>query len=153
MKKIIKVLCGIIIGILLLFIILTKRIEINGYSMEPTLKNSDIVLIKKMLPINKIKRNEIILAEDPYNENNKIIKRVIGLPGETIYCMDGEIYVNNTKMEDVNQMNKRTKNFGPIKLSEDQYFILGDNRNKSTDSRIFGAINKNKIIGVFIKKL
>lgn len=153
MKKIVKVLCCIIVGTLLLCIMLTKRVEIKGYSMEPTLKDGEVALMRKILSVDNIKRNQIIIAKDPYNEKNNIIKRVIGLPKETIYCMDGEVYVNDTKLDDINQIDKTTENFGPIKIGENQYFVLGDNRNSSTDSRVFGTIDKSKIIGVFIKEL
>ena len=116
---------------------------VRGNSMVPTLKNGQLLIAQKFNI--KVTNNDIVVIK----KNNKIIiKRVIGIPNDKIIVLDGYVYVNNNKSDD-----RYIKNPGmlsqEIQLKNDQYFVLGDNRNESIDSRFdeIGLIEKNEIIG------
>ena len=79
------------------------------------------------------------------NEEGYIIKRVIALPGESIECRDGVIYINDEKYDD--NFASKTDDFVKQFLNDDEYFVMGDNRLVSMDSRIFGAVTKEEILG------
>jgi signal peptidase I len=79
-----------------------------------------------------------------YNED--LIKRIIGLPGDTVYCEDGKIYVND-ELLDESYSDGKTNDFASVTLKEDEYFVLGDNRDDSFDSSEFGVIKKSQIKG------
>lgn len=125
--------------------------KVDGSSMESTLEDGDDIIVEKFSYLtNEPERYDIIVFHQSDTEN--YIKRVIALPGERIQITEGKIYINdravfdaygNTKMEDGGIAEK------PIKLGEDEYFVLGDNRNASKDSRdkAVGVIKREQIIG------
>ena len=79
-------------------------------------------------------------------DNNRIIKRVIGLPGESVMYEEGKLYINGKCVEDSYSLSS-TKDFDNIVLKEDEYFVLGDNREVSKDSRMIGPVKKEQILG------
>ena len=126
-----------------------QRTEVEGASMENTLHNGDNLIVDKLS----------YRFHDPerfqYQANTYYIKRIIGLPGETVQIMeDGSIYINGEKLEEsygreVIQPETIGRAAEPIVLGEDEYFVMGDNRNNSSDSRtdIVGNIKREDIIG------
>ena len=122
---------------------------VNGNSMASTLKSSEVLLLNKM--DKKYKRFDIVVVDyDDGKFKEKIIKRVIGLPGEKIKYNNGKLYVNDKKVKDkfsefTNDFS--TQDLGSLKIPEDTYLVLGDNRNNSVDSRILGFIKKEDIMG------
>ena len=118
-------------------------IRVNGKSMNNTLKDGDIMVLNIVgLRQSKIKRFDIVVID---SGSDYIIKRVIGLPGEEIEYKDNELYINGKKTKD-KYGNGKTNDF-KIKVGDNKYFAMGDNRNDSLDSRYFGAFKKNKILG------
>lgn len=132
----------IIIGVILIRMYIVTPVRVSGSSMDDTLTNGDIMLLYKMA---QIKRNDIVVI-DKSVEGDAIIKRVIALPGETIKCENGIIYINDKKYNDKHAFTD-TNDFEEVKLKNDEYYVLGDNRRVSKDSRYFGPINKDKIKG------
>ncbi len=124
---------------------ITTPIIVEGNSMNETLKNNEILLLNKY--DKSFERFEIIVFK---HKNSKLIKRIIGLPGESVYYKDGNLYINNEIIEDsfssiTNDFDLKEHNI--FTIPEDKYFVLGDNRNDSTDSRVIGLIDKDSIIG------
>lgn len=131
-----------------------QRTEVQGSSMEPTLQNGDNLIVDKIsYHFREPKRFDIIVFPFQYEEETYYIKRIIALPGETVRIdFEGNIYVDGELLEEqygleVIQDPGRAQQ--EITLGEDEYFVLGDNRNNSTDSRaeMVGNIHKKDIIG------
>lgn len=122
---------------------------VNGNSMYPTLKNSQIITANRFYK--SLNKNDIVIFyPDKKGVFSEIfIKRIVGTPGDTIQIIDGFLYVNKEKIEDgFPLMESSGIAANPVVLKENQYFVLGDNRNRSNDSRTIGIISKDKIIAV-----
>lgn len=118
--------------------------SIVGPSMEPGLKESDILFLSKFhYKIFDIKRNDIVSFSD--RSSKYMVKRIIGLPGEHLAYIDGKLYINH--IEQADDFSNSTDDFSIEEIPEDEYFVLGDNRNDSLDGRDFGTIKKSQIIG------
>ncbi|MEH2959283.1 signal peptidase I [Candidatus Merdisoma sp. KK006] len=146
------------IGIVLVitFLIITfvgQRTHVSGDSMKNTLNHGDQLIVDKITyrfrdPV----RFDIIVFPYKYEENTYYIKRIIGLPGETVQIADGEIYINGEVLKE-SYGREVIQDPGmaaePIELGEDEYFVLGDNRNASSDSRepSVGVIYGEDIVG------
>lgn len=160
-QKKIKELLGMVFYVaavfLICFLIITyvgQRTQVSGSSMEATLSDGDNLIIDKLsYKLHDPERFDIIVFPYQYEENTFYIKRIIGLPGETVWINDmGDIYINgvllkeNYGMETINYPGAASE---PIILGADEYFVLGDNRNNSTDSRMdsVGEIKRENIVG------
>ena len=139
-KEIIPYIVIIVVVLLIRMFILTP-VNVDGDSMNDTLHNNDIMILKKF--DKNYERNEIVVFK---RNNDRLIKRVIALPGEKVKCVSGIIYVNNEEYED-SYANGKTSDFQETILGEDEYYVLGDNRGNSMDSRIFGPVKKEQILG------
>ena len=143
--KIIKSLMPYIIIIIVVILVRTfiaTPVRVNGSSMYPTLKGNEIMLLNKLGHINRF---DIVVLKI-YGREDNLIKRIIGLPGETVEIKDNDIYINDKKLEDKYGYGV-TYNIDKVTLKKDEYFILGDNRKISLDSRVFGTIHKDEIKG------
>ena len=123
-------------------------VRVDGDSMNKTFKNGDILILYKL---SKIKRFDVIVLHEE-KDNEKIIKRVIGMPGDTVAIKDGEIYINDEKIDDEYAYGM-TSDYERITLKSDEYFILGDNRLISKDSRYFGPIKEKEIKGKVVFRI
>ena len=160
-KKIIK---EIIIWILLIVITISAsyfittnvfvKTSVSGTSMEPTLKEGQVVIVNKLeYYIKSPKRNDVIVYKQSNKEHSYFeIKRVIGLPGETVKIKNGIVYINDEAIKE-KVKTEAISNSGlaeeGVKLDDNEYFVLGDNRNDSEDSRFasVGNVLKNEILG------
>lgn len=133
----------LIIAIILIKTYAVTIVRVNGTSMDPTLKNKDFMILNKIdYKINDIDRFDIIVIK---SEDKQIIKRVIALPNEKIEYKDNKLYINGEEYNDpYNSIDQ--KDF-KVTLKEDEYYVMGDNRVYSRDSRIIGPIKKEQIKG------
>ena len=144
----------VVVGITFLIIhYVGQRTYVSGSSMENTLSDGDNLIVDKITyRFSDPKRYDIIVFPYKYEENTFYIKRIIGLPGETVQIVDGIIYIDGEALQE-SYGREVMKNSGlaadPVTLGEDEYFVLGDNRNDSTDSRdpSVGKIPRDRIIG------
>ncbi|EQB36590.1 MULTISPECIES: signal peptidase I [Virgibacillus] len=143
---------AIIIAILIAFFLRTFIFAtsiVEGESMDPTLQNGERVIFNKIIYIlDEPERGDIVIIERP---SKNYVKRIIGLPGETIEINGSSLYINGNKYEQTfldEDAQRQTGNYGPTKIPEDSYFVMGDNRAISKDSRNgLGLIDENDIIG------
>lgn len=152
LKKIIKEVYPyfviVLVVVLVRSFIITPAI-VDGKSMYPTLNDNNIVILNKLdYKINGLKRFDIIVVD--YN-GEKLIKRVIGLPGEHIEYKNNMLFINgyltNENFNHDNTSNFKLETIGYLKIPGDKYFVVGDNRNGSKDSRMIGLIDKKDIKG------
>ena len=174
MKDVIKELVGWIVSILLIvavsYLIVTfvgQRTQVSGSSMETTLSDGDHLIVDKIsYRFREPQRYEIVVFPYRYEKNTYYIKRIIGLPGETVQIVDGYIYINGKQLDE-HYGNEIIEEAGmaaePVTLGEDRddwitlpytvpegcYFVMGDNRNNSQDSRVsdVGAIHRDELMG------
>jgi signal peptidase I len=137
----------IIITVVLIRTYIITPIKVIGVSMYPTLKPNDIMLLYKYNKI--IKRFDIVVIKR--KNDSPIIKRVIGLPGENVYYENNKLYINNKQVKE-NFTKEQIEDFyleqlDYKKIPKDKYFVIGDNRDQSLDSRKIGLISKKQILG------
>lgn len=134
----------IIIIVVLIRTFIVTPIKVNGTSMTDTLSHGDTMILNKIgMKINDIKRFQIVVIK---TDDSYLIKRIIGLPGETIEYKEGKLYINEKEIDDPYYKNN-TLDFESIKIPKNNYFVMGDNRSNSIDSRILGTIPKKDILG------
>lgn len=141
-----------VIGIILLVQYVFSFTQVVGDSMKPTLKNQELLILNKFhYRFKEVKRGDIISLK--YADTKYLIKRVIGLPGDKISIKDNKLYINDSQykesyISDTLQYNDfELSTLGYDKVPENTYFVLGDNRENSLDSREIGVIKKEDIIG------
>lgn len=143
---------AIIIAIIIAFILRTFIFAtsiVEGESMEPTLENGERVIVNKAVYLlDEPERGDVVIIQRP---SKNYVKRVIGLPGETIETNDNTLFIDGEKYQQtfLNEEDiQRTGNAGPIQIPSDSYFVMGDNRGISKDSRNgLGFIAEDEIIG------
>lgn len=138
-----------------MYLFLFQPHQVRGNSMYPNLHDNDYLLTDKITyQLREPKRGDTIIFRAPKNEEYDYIKRIVGLPGDTVRVNDGKIYVNDELLtEDYLSSDSFTyggrfwKENQSIPVPEDQYFVLGDNRSHSSDSREWGPVPRKNIIG------
>ena len=133
----------IILAVILIRTFIVTPIIVQGESMKETLQGGEVMLLKKY--DTDYKRFDVVVISKNV-EGDNLIKRVIGLPNETIRYKDGVLYINDEVVDDVHAYGE-TANFQEVKLGNDEYFVMGDNRAVSLDSRILGVIKHDEIEG------
>ncbi len=135
---------------LLLFLVInaiSARIRVDGYSMEPTLLDGEYVLVNKLSYwLGEPKRGDIVVFHFPRQPEEEYIKRIIGLPSDHVLIRGGTVYVNNVPLSET--YIKAPPNYvGDFTVPEDSLFVLGDNRNNSSDSHNWGWLPVENIVG------
>lgn len=165
MKEMINTLLYLLGVLLLTYFVITfigQRTEVDGGSMEATLFHGDNLIVDKITyRFQDPRRFDIIVFPFRYQKNTFYIKRIIGLPGETVQIDEmGNIYIDGEILEEGYGMEViKPEHIGiasqPIVLGDDEYFVMGDNRNNSTDSRteIVGNIKKSEIVGRVVLRI
>lgn len=157
LKEVISTILYIAVVLAVTWLIITfvgQRTQVNGSSMEPTLSDHDNLIVDKIsYRFKDPERFDIIVFPFQYEEDVYYIKRIIGMPGETVFIdLDGTIYIDGEVLQESygrEVMLSPGRAGEPITLGEDEYFVLGDNRNNSSDSRdpSVGNIHRGRIVG------
>lgn len=151
MKKVLWWVGGVVLVIAALIVVDHTFIALNmGDSMSPTLKEGAVLLVT---PFFTPQRGDIVIfSSEPGSVNSGFVKRIIGLPNDTVQIQDGEVLING-KVLDEPYVNGATEGSSTVTLGSDQFFLMGDNRPDSYDSRSFGAIPQRDILKKVITEL
>ena len=159
LKEIFGWILYILTVILVTYLIVTyvgQRTKVSGPSMEATLHDGDNLIVDKIsYRFREPERFDIIVFPYQYAEDTFYIKRIIGMPGDTVQIKDGYVYINDELLEEdiygkeVIDDTKRGIAEEPVVLGEDEYFVMGDNRNHSSDSRdpSVGVLDRSQLVG------
>lgn len=140
----------IILAVVLFVVInaLTARIRVDGPSMEPSFYHNDHVIVNRWAyKLGDIQRGDVVVFLFPLNQEEDFIKRVVGLPGDKIEIFNGVVYVNDYAIEEPYIMASPARDFSGRFVPEGMVFVMGDNRNNSSDSREWGFLPIDDIIG------
>ncbi len=139
------------IGIALVIIVfLYQPVKVEGTSMAPLLSDQERIFINKFVyRFQPIERSDVVVFWYPLDRSKSFIKRVIGLPGETVEIRQGRVRVDGRMLEEsyVPAQFADFSDFGPVRVPKDCYFVMGDHRVSSNDSRVFGAVASRYIYG------
>lgn len=136
---------------LVIFLIIrfaVQNFRIEGSSMEPNFHDGQYLFVNKLIYMfQSPQRGDVIVFVPPTSSSRDFIKRVIGLPGERVEIRSGTVFINGEPLIENYPLNPGSYSAGPIVVPPDEYFVLGDNRNYSSDSHSWGTVPIKKIIG------
>ncbi len=121
----------------------SKNIVYHGNSMEPTFKDGQQLKYESVEP-SDLKRGDVILFK---TNDSTLIRRLVGLPNESLEIKDGVVYINDQALEEAYILKAEGQSLTKIQLAEDEYFVMGDNRNNNNDSKSFGPVKAKDIVG------
>lgn len=134
--------------IFLLIRTVVQNFRVEGMSMEPNFHDGQFLLINKLAyKLGDLERGDVIVFRYPRDPSRDFIKRVIGLPGETVEIINGQVYINGELLGIDYHTNEAGYNSGAVTLGPDDIFVLGDNRPNSSDSHSWGTLPRDLIIG------
>lgn len=150
-REYLETLIGAAILAVLIMTFVARAFTVNGPSMLPTLEDGQRLLVDRITyRIQAPQRGDVVIFRYPFNPKEHFIKRIIGVPGDEVRIVAGTVYVNGVALQE-SYLNGQMlpRNFGPITVTEDTYFVLGDNRNNSEDSRDrrVGLVPRKNLIG------
>lgn len=148
-RFLVETLQTVILAVVLYFLIdsVVARVRVENISMEPTLYPGEFLLVNKITyRLGDIRRGDIVVFHFPNDPREDYIKRVIGLPGDTITVQDKEVLVNNSKLTEP-YISASPQYSGEWIVPEDSIFVLGDNRNQSSDSHSWGFVPHANVVG------
>jgi len=141
----------IAIGLALVIIVfLYQPVKVEGTSMAPLLSDQERIFINKFVyRFEPIERGDVVVFWYPLDHTKSFIKRVVGLPGETVEIRQGTLYVNGKVVPEpyVPPQYEDSSDFGPVRVPKESFFVLGDHRISSNDSRVFGPVSSQYIYG------
>lgn len=146
----------IMVGVVIALMIVTTigRATVVGESMENTYQDGNTVILDKQLyKVFGIDRGDIAITTELEGMGRHLVKRVIGIPGDNVKIENNKVYINNKELKEEYIKEDMVTNDLEVDLSEDEYFLMGDNRNDSIDSRAIGVIRKSEIYGVSLFKI
>lgn len=139
-----------------IYAFLFRPFQVNGQSMYPNYDNGEYILTNLIsLRLKTIDRGDVVVFESPINKEKDFIKRVIGVPKDEVMIKTGFVFVNGIKLDESRYLSSSVRTYGGSFMPEGKieivpegnYFVLGDNRNFSSDSREWGYVPKDKVIG------
>lgn len=142
------ILSGLLAFIVIVF--LYQPVQVEGTSMMPHLENHERIFINKFVyRLHPIERGDVVVFWFPVDTSKSFIKRVIGLPGEVVSIQDGHVLVNGKPLPEpyVPPNYLDGQSYPPVRVEPDRYYVLGDHRSSSNDSRLWGTVDRQSIYG------
>ena len=128
--------------------LLFEPIRVDGHSMDNTLSDGEVMLVTKPEYIfGEPQRFDVVICHYPGRGNTNFVKRIVGIPGDTVEVRDGYLYVNGERYEEPYVDHRPDYTMAPMQVPEGQFFVLGDNRANSNDSHLVGPIDRSMIMG------
>jgi len=125
-----------------------QAFQVEQYSMEPTLLPHDRVLVNKLIyRVREPHRGDVIVLRYPRDPGRNYIKRIVAVPGDTVEIKSGHLQINGTAVEEMYLNGAPSGDYGPETVPAGSFFVLGDNRNNSEDSRAFGFLTRAQVVG------
>jgi signal peptidase I len=136
----------------ILIVFIYQPVKVEGTSMMPGISDQERIFVNKYeykLGANNIHRGDLVVFHYPKDPRESYIKRVVGLPGDNVQIKDGDVYVNSARLDEPYVPEEyRDRDSMPLqRVPPDDYFVLGDHRNSSSDSRSWGFVGRNRIYG------
>jgi signal peptidase I len=153
--EVIKTVTFVLLAAFIIRYFLIQPFVVEGQSMEPNFHNNEYLVVEKVSShFAQYKRGDVVVFKSPTNPDLDYIKRIIAVPGETIKITNNKIYINGTQIDedyipsgDLTLIDQDNKMILEKTLGPNEYFVLGDNREHSSDSREFGVLDKSSIVG------
>jgi len=148
--EILEVVLVAVVSIYLVYAFIAQPFKVDGKSMEPNFSTGDYLIVDEITyRFREPVRGEVIVLHNPTNEAEFFIKRIIGLPREQILVSDNKVFVDGARVdEEYLAGGISMADTPPFELGEDEFFVMGDNRESSFDSRNWGPLGKHQIVGV-----
>jgi len=149
LRVLVDILETLLLSVTLFFLInaVSARIKIDGSSMEPNLHHGEFVIVSKInYRLGEPERGDVVVFDFPRNITKEYIKRVIGLPGEQVRVQAGKVYINGIELSEP-YLKMEPQYEGQWDVPENALFVLGDNRNNSSDSHSWGMVPMNNLVG------
>lgn len=132
----------------LVMVSVAQAFQVEQYSMEPTLLPHDRVLVNKFIyRFREPRRADVIVLRYPRDPGRNYIKRIVALPGDLVEIKAGHLLINGLQLEELYLNGAPSGDYGPETVPADSFFVLGDNRNNSEDSRAFGFLKREQVVG------
>ena len=138
---------------LIIFLLMRQVVQnyrIESHSMEPNFSEGQFILVNKLAYVlGEPKQGDVLVFHNPNNTEEDYIKRIIGLPGDTLSISNSHVYINGEPLDEtyIAYEIRPTEQFGPIVIEPDNLFVMGDNRPNSSDSRRFGQLSQDLVVG------
>jgi signal peptidase I len=151
--EVIKVVAISLLIVLPIRYFLVQPFYVKGSSMEPNFHDYEYLIIDELTyRFQEPVRGQVVVMRDPMDQSKYFIKRIIGLPGDTLLIEEGKVYLNGDVLDESAYLGSNVETFASngvneVVLGEDDYFVMGDNRSASFDSRRFGTIPKSEFVG------
>ncbi len=147
-KETLETIIPAIIIALLINLFLAQATKVYGQSMEPNLHTNERLIVEKVsYKLHAPQRGDIVVVKVQSASKELLIKRIIGLPGDTIEVKNGMVFINGEPLDEPYLARQTLGRYGPIQVPDSHVFVMGDNRNASNDSRSFGPVAFDKIVG------
>jgi len=150
-KSVLREIVDTVLLMLLIYVVtrtLVQTFRIEGVSMEPNLHDGQYLIINKLVyHLHPPTRGDVVVFHYPRNPSRDFIKRIIGLPGENVEVRGEHIFINDEELKEPYALHQGNYAWGPQILGEDEYFVLGDNRDSSSDSHTWGPVPTDAIVG------
>jgi signal peptidase I len=133
--------------------VVPQPVKVEGIAMLPTLRDGDKIIIDRNF--DKLERGDIVVFYFPMDQRKSYLKRIIGLPNEAVEIREGQVFINGTLINEPYidpNLDLSHRSLEERKLTADQYYVMGDNRDNSSDSRIWGPLDRKFIYGKYVKK-
>jgi signal peptidase I len=144
-----------LVAVLFFIIFLVQPVRVEGTSMQPQLEDQERIFVSKIsYRVFDIQRGDVVVFYFPGDPSKSFIKRVVGLPGETIQIIEGDVYINGRSISEkyIPPAFRDHSSFGPVIVPTNCYFVMGDHRNVSNDSRHWGCVPAGSIFGKAVLK-